>query len=65
MQEDLRRKIIREVLDSDKNINKRVSQIQIKNVPKEVVRLHKKQLNSDKIQKIKCLRLNYQEDPRK
>ena len=30
MASDLRRKLIREVLDSDKNINKRVSQIQIK-----------------------------------
>ena len=30
MASDLRRKLIREVLDSDKNINKRASQIQIK-----------------------------------
>ena len=52
MQADLRRKLIREVLDTDKNINKRVSQIQIKNVPKEDARLLKKQLNSDKIQKL-------------
>jgi hypothetical protein len=42
MQTDLRRKLIREVLDTDKNINKRVSQIQIKNVPKEDARLLKK-----------------------
>jgi hypothetical protein len=52
MQTDLRRKLIREVLDTDKNINKRVSQIQIKNVPKEDARLLKRQLNSDKIQKL-------------
>jgi hypothetical protein len=39
MQPDLRRKLIREVLDDDKNINKRVSQIQIKNAPKEDARL--------------------------
>ena len=41
MQPDLRKKLIREVLDDDKNINKRVSQIQIKNVPKEDARLLK------------------------
>ena len=34
MQSDLRRKLIREVLDSDKNINKHVSQIQIKKYTK-------------------------------
>ena len=52
MQPDLRRKLIREVLDTDTHINKRVSQIQIKNAPKEDARLLKRQLNSDKIQKL-------------
>ena len=52
MQSDLRRNLIREVLDSDKNINKRVSQLQLTNIPKEDALLLKSQLNSDEIQKL-------------
>ena len=52
MQNDLRRKLIRETLDEDKHINKWVAQIQIKNIPKEDALLLKSQLNSDEIQKL-------------
>jgi hypothetical protein len=41
-----------EVLDEDKNINKRVSEIQIKNLPKKDGLLLKKQLNKTEIQKL-------------
>ena len=45
---DLRRKLIREVLDSDKSINKQVAYIQFKNVPKNEVALLHHQMDPDR-----------------
>jgi hypothetical protein len=48
----LRNKLIREILDTDKNANKRLSQIQLKNIPKEEARAVQTQLNREGIQKL-------------
>ena len=48
----LRNKLIREILDTDKNANKRLSQIQLKNMPKEEARAVHTQLNREEIQKL-------------
>ena len=48
----VRKKLIREVLDSDRDTNKRLSKIQIKNLPKEDAALIQSQLNTDEIQKL-------------
>ena len=52
MDPDIRKKLIREVLDEDRNINKRVSEIQIKNLPKQDALLLQNQLNTTEIQKL-------------
>ena len=49
---DLRRKLIREVLDSDRNINKQVAYIQFKNVPKNEVALLHHQMDPEEVQKL-------------
>ncbi len=49
---DLRRKLIREVLDRDKNINKQVSYIQFKNAPKNEVALLHHQMDPEEAQKL-------------
>ena len=49
---DLRRKLIREVLDSDKEIIKRASYIQFKNVPKNEVALLHHQMDPEEAQKL-------------
>ncbi len=49
---DLRRKLIREVLDSDKNFNKQVAYIQFKNVPKNEVALLHHQMDPEEAQKL-------------
>ena len=45
----LRKKLIQEILDTDKNVNKRLSQIQFKNIPKDEARLIHTQLNKEDI----------------
>ena len=52
MQPGLRRKLVREILDEDKNIQQRVSQIQLKNMPKEDAKFLRKQLNTNDLQKL-------------
>ena len=52
MEHDLRRKLIREILDEDKNINARVAKLQIQNMPKQDRALLQSQLNTDEIQKL-------------
>ena len=42
--------MIREALDNDKNTNKRVARMQIKNVPKDEVALLQSELNTEEIQ---------------
>ena len=48
----LRNKLIREILDTDKNANKRLTQIQLKNMPKEEARAVHEVLNREEIQKL-------------
>ena len=48
----LRNKLIREILDTDKNINKRLTSIQLKNMPKEETKLINDTLNKEEIQKL-------------
>ena len=52
MQPELRKKLVREILDEDKNIQKRVSEIQLKNIPKEDATFLRKQLKTDDVQKL-------------
>jgi hypothetical protein len=52
MQPEMRRKLVREILDEDKNIQQRVSQIQRKNIPQEDAKFLRKQLNTDDVQKL-------------
>ncbi len=49
---DLRRGLIREVLDSDKNINKKVVHIKFKNVPKNEVALLHHQMDPEEAQRL-------------
>ena len=50
MEFDLRQKLMREVLDCDKTINKSASQSQSKRVPKDDMALLQSQLNSEELQ---------------
>ena len=52
MDNSLRKKLIREVLDNDKHINNRVSQIQLRKIPKDETRVLYIQLNKEEIQKL-------------
>ena len=49
---ELRKKLIKEVLDSDKMINKRLSYIQFKNVPKNETALLHHQMDPKEVQKL-------------
>ncbi len=49
---ELRQKLIKEVLDSDKMINKRLSYIQFKNVPKNEIALLHHQMDPEEVQKL-------------
>ena len=48
----LRNKLIREILDNDENINKRLTSIQLKSIPKDESRVIHTQLNKEGIQKL-------------
>ena len=48
----LRNKLIREILDTDKNITKRLTSIQLKSIPKDESRVIHTQLNKEGVQKI-------------
>ena len=50
--DSVRKKLIREVLDSDSYINARAAKLQIQNMPKQGRVLLQSQLNNDDIQKL-------------
>ena len=50
--DSVRKKLIREVLDSNRDINARVAKLQIQNMPKQDRVLLQSQLNNDEIQKL-------------